>query len=69
MSDFDDRELHLMKKALAIAVLAIERQEGALQSASDMSDMKSLLGRLISSEAVFEHYIQAARIVVQGRPD
>jgi hypothetical protein len=35
MAQFKDRDLHLVKKALAIAVLAIERQAGPFQSASD----------------------------------
>ncbi|MBT9472603.1 MAG: hypothetical protein V4514_14555 [Pseudomonadota bacterium] len=39
MAEFTGRDLHLVKKALAIAVLAIERQPGPFQSASDQSDM------------------------------
>jgi hypothetical protein len=40
MAEFTGRDLHLVKKALAIAVLAIERQPRPFQSASDQSDMK-----------------------------
>ena len=43
MAEVIDRDLHLVKKALAIAILAIERQLGPLQSVSDQTDMKSLL--------------------------
>ena len=46
MAEFTGRDLHLVKKALAIAVLAIERQPGPFQSASDQSDMKALLDGL-----------------------
>ena len=45
MATIELRDLHLVKKALAIAVLAIERQPGPLQSASDQHDMKVLLDR------------------------
>ena len=46
MAEFTGRDLHLMKKALAIAVLAIERQPGPFQSSSDQADMKALLDAL-----------------------
>ena len=48
MAAFRDRELHLVKKALAIAVLTIERQPGPFQSFSVQADMKVLLDRLMS---------------------
>jgi hypothetical protein len=35
MAEFGARDLHLVKKALAIAVLATERQLGPFQSVSD----------------------------------
>ena len=35
MDDFSPREMHLLKKALAIAVLAIERKPGPYQSVSE----------------------------------
>ncbi|MGO9595865.1 MAG: hypothetical protein ACLPIG_19985 [Methylocella sp.] len=69
MAQFKDRDLHLVKKALAIAVLAIERQPGPFQSSSDQADMKALLDRLIASDVELEHYARAARIVVTGEPD
>ena len=37
-----DRDLHLVKKALAIATLAIERRPGPFQSSSDQADKKAL---------------------------
>lgn len=69
MAQFHDRELHLVKKALAIAVLAIERQPGPFQSSSDQADMKALLDRLITSDVELEHYARAAKIAVTGDPD
>jgi hypothetical protein len=69
MAQFKDRDLHLVKKALAIAVLAIERQPGPFQSASDRADMKALLDRLIASDVELEHLARAARIAVTGEPD
>lgn len=69
MAEFKDRDLHLIKKALAIAVLAIERQAGPLQSGSDQVDMKALLDRLIENDAELAHYARSARIAVTGEPD
>jgi hypothetical protein len=69
MAEFTGRELHLLKKALAIAVLAIGRQPGPFQSASDQSDMKALLDGLIENDTELAHYARAARIAVTGEPD
>jgi hypothetical protein len=67
MHDLDLRELHLVKKALAIAVLAIERTPCEFQSASDQTDMKALLDRLFASDAEMAHYMRAARIAFTGK--
>ena len=69
MATFIDRELLLVKKALAIAVLAIERQPGPFQSMSDQTDMKAILDHLITSDTELAHYARAARIAVTGEPD
>jgi len=69
MAEFTGRELHLVKKSLAIAVLAIERQPGPFQSASDQADMKALLDALIGNDAELAHYARSARIAVTGEPD
>ena len=69
MSELSGRDLHLLKKALAIAVLAIERQEGPFQSISDRADMKDLLDRLIGSDTELAHYVRSARLAVIGEPD
>jgi hypothetical protein len=69
MAKFVDRELFLLKKALAIAVLTIERQDGPFQSLSDQSDMKAMLDRLIESDTELAYFTRAARIAVTGEPD
>jgi hypothetical protein len=69
MAEVQDRELHLVKKALAIAILAIERQPGPFQSSSDQFDMKALLDRLISPDEELAFYARSARIAVTGTPD
>jgi hypothetical protein len=69
MAKLSDRDMHLVKKALAIAVLAIERQPGPFQSLSDQADMKALLDRVIASDVELAHYVRAAKIAVTGEPD
>ncbi|KQT62074.1 MULTISPECIES: hypothetical protein [unclassified Aureimonas] len=69
MAEIRDRDLHLVKKALAIAVLAIERQPGPFQSLSDQADMKALLDRLTPSDTMLAHYARSAYIAVTGEPD
>ncbi|TPG38928.1 hypothetical protein EAH79_14295 [Sphingomonas koreensis] len=65
MTEFSGRDLHLVKKALAIAVLAVERMPGPFQSGSDMND-KRLLDQLIETDVELEHYARAAHIAVTG---
>jgi len=70
MPELSGRDLHLVKKALAISVLAIGRMpESPFRSGSDMADMKDLLDRMIESDVELEHYARAARIAVTGKPD
>lgn len=69
MAEFTGRDLHLVKKALAIAVLAIKQQPAPFQSVSDQSDMKVLLDGLIENDTELAHYARAARIAVTGEPD
>ena len=65
MATIELRDLHLVKKALAIAVLVMERQAGPFQSFDDKFDMKLLLERL-TNETELEHYTQAAWRAVTG---
>ena len=69
MAKFKDRDLHLVKKAIAISILTIERMPGPLQSTSDQADMRTLLDKLIESDIELAHYMRAARIAVTGQPD
>ena len=69
MAEFEHRELHLVKKALAIAAPAMERQPGPFQSTLDLADMKALLDRLIESDGELAFYLKAARIAVSGETD
>jgi hypothetical protein len=66
MAEFRGRALHLLKKALAIAVLAIERQPGQFQPFSDHADMKAPLDALIQNDVEFEHYARSAKMAVTG---
>jgi hypothetical protein len=58
------RNLHLVKKALAISVLVMERQGGHLQSSSDKLDMKLLLERLADTPEL-EHYTRLHGLLSQ----
>ena len=69
MATFELRELHLVKKALAIAILAIERQPGPFQPSSDRRDMKDVLDRLVPSDLELAYLMRSARIAVTGSPD
>jgi hypothetical protein len=70
VAQIEGRQLHLVKKALAIATLTIEQQaDGPFRPTSDQADMKELLSALTSSEIELETYIQSARIVIRGGPD
>lgn len=70
MPELAGRDLHLVKKALAIAVLAIQRSpDGPFRSESDLTDIKSLLGEMIEADVELEHYARAARIAVTGQPN
>jgi hypothetical protein len=64
-----DRDLLLVKKAPAIAARAIETRDGPFQSASDATDMKALLDRLVSSDGELAHYAHSARIAYTGNPE
>lgn len=70
MPELAGRELHLVKKALAIAVAAIERTpDGPFRPDSDLADMKALLDRMVASDDVLAHLLRSARIALDGCPD
>ena len=69
MLEIAGRDLHLVKKALAIAMLTIERSpDGPFRSDSDMDDMKTLLDDMIESDTELAHYTRAAHIALTGKP-
>lgn len=70
MPELSGRDLHLVKKALAIAVATLQRMpDGPFRSDSDMADMKTLLDEMIESDVELAHYARSARIAVNGSPD
>lgn len=50
MAEFTGRDLDLVRKALAIAALAIDKQPGLFHSGSDLRDMKALLDEIIEND-------------------
>jgi hypothetical protein len=69
MPELAGRDLHLIKKALALAVLTVERSpESSFRSDNDAGDMKALLERMIESDTELAHYARAAHIAVTGKP-
>ena len=69
MPELSGRKLHLIKKALAIAVASMERMhKGPFRPASDITDMKALLDEMIGSDVELTHYARSARIAVTGKP-
>lgn len=67
MASLDLRDMHLIKKALAISVLVLEKQTGPFGSPNDLLDMKLLLERLMDIQEL-EHYMRSAQIAVMGGP-
>lgn len=67
MATLDLRDMHLIKKALAISVLVLEKQTGPFGSPNDLFDMKLLLERLTDTSDL-EHYMRSAQIAVTGSP-
>jgi len=61
MAAFTERALGLVKKALAIAVLVIERQPRPFPSLSGQADMKALLDGPIDGDAALAHHLRAHR--------
>jgi hypothetical protein len=64
-----DRQLHLVKKALAMASLGIEPLPGRAQPTSDYADTKALLREIAESEVEFAYYFIAARMAITGTPE
>lgn len=69
MAEFSGRDLHLVKKALCVSILAIEEQpDGPFKPASDIADMKALLDALLPGDIELNHYMRSAHIALTGSP-
>ena len=64
VSEFTDREMYLIKRALAIATLAVER--ATERSHADDADMKALLVKLVEFDVELVMYVREARIALTG---
>jgi hypothetical protein len=60
------REVHVLLKALVLAVKVIERQPYYRRPESDCSDMKKLLDRLESDPAGLQVYTRSAFWILDG---
>jgi hypothetical protein len=62
VAEFTSREMHLIKRALAIAALAVERMTE--HSHSDDANSKALLIKLVKSDVELVMYLREARIAL-----
>ena len=60
MADFTGREMHLIKRALALTTPAVER--ATERSHSGDADMKALLVKLVESDVELVMYVRETRI-------
>jgi len=67
VAEFTSREIHLIKRALAIATLAVERATD--RSHSGDADMKALLVKLVESDVELVMYVREARIELTREPE
>lgn len=70
MPELVGRDLYLVKKALAMAVISIQRApEGPFRPDSDMTDMKQLLEQMVARDEELAHYARSARTAITGNPE
>jgi hypothetical protein len=62
VAEFTSREMHVIKRALAIAALAVERVTE--RSNSDDANLKALLIKLVKSDVELVMYVREARIAL-----
>jgi len=62
-------DISLLKRALAIAVAALEQAPPELKSVSTQYDMNKLLGRLVESDDEWILYVDQTREIVGGGAD
>ncbi len=68
-TELTEHDIYVLKQALAIAVVAIERAPPRFKSGSNQHDMKELLGRLVESDDELILYLDEAREIVGGSVD
>ena len=70
MTEFTGRDLHIVKRALAVAIAALERApQTSFVPYSDMADMRRLLGEMMPSDVEMEVFTRSACIALTGKPD
>jgi hypothetical protein len=69
MTVLSDKDEHVLKKALAIAIATLEQKPASIQGFSQYDDMKALLARLVTSEIESETYARQARVALTGSAD
>ena len=62
----DGRKTHIIRKALAIPIFAIEQAPERFRAHSDFSDMKELLGDLAGNDEYLASCIKQARFELTG---
>jgi hypothetical protein len=66
---FTDRQLHLVKKVLATATLAVQLRPGLFRSASDQADIRTLLDEVTEAKVELAFYVIAAQLAVTCQPE
>lgn len=66
LTDVTGRDRHLILKALAIAVEAIEAAPERQRPISDQADMKRLLDHMAPDDVELETYARSAAWIVRG---
>ncbi len=69
MAGLDHQEVYLVKKALAIAILALEQTPEIKRLTDDVPGMKRLLGEVVGSPGEMARLQRYARIALTGSPD
>lgn len=65
-STISGRDRHIVGRALAIAIAAIEKAAPENRPLSDMYDMKTLLGQLFENDVHLDAYISSANNILES---
>ena len=69
MEKFSNSEMHAMKKALAISIMALEHKHRDVQSFANLDEMKAAFTKLVHSDTEREMYARPARAALTGTAD